>query len=161
MSKMDVVAKYSTGHAGNRILNTMLSMLCLFILSSANAFAGNGYFLPDYFRILIKGKVGTINLGIAKNGELLLKWNSTEFPLYDIRAFRRGIDLAMDNTQQLQDRGLNKTKSIKSATTQSLLLYSSAWGPEKKESTYLTLRFDPNSTSPQYPIKIIVTNHRV
>jgi hypothetical protein len=138
-----------------KILPTFICILAF----ALNAYAGTGYILPDYHRLLMNGQAVTINLGIYPDGILFLKLNESEYPIYDLEAFKRGTEQAMENTQALQQGGESSRNFFQSRVNEpALQLYISARAQEKEIRRYFLLVFDHHSSVNHYPIKIIFHN---
>jgi hypothetical protein len=134
----------------------ILSVVLCTLVFALNAYAGNGYIFPDYHRVFIKGQAVTLNLGIYPDGNLFLKLNESEYPIYDLEAFKRGTELAMEKTQAVQQGGEGSRNFSKSgADESSLQLYTSTTMQEKEKTRYFVLTFDHRRNVNQYPIKII------
>ncbi len=135
--------------------NKILSMVFCIIIFAANAYGREGYILPDYHRLLRNGQAINMNLGIYEDGTLFLKFNASEYPLYDLDAFKRGTDQAMEYTQALQHGGENSRNFFKSKSVEStLLLYNSSSTQDNEKINYFTMVFNHHGTAGQYPIKI-------
>jgi hypothetical protein len=135
--------------------NKILSMVFCIIIFAANAYGREGYILPDYHRLLRNGQAINMNLGIYEDGNLFLKFNASEYPLYDLDAFKRGTDQAMEYTQALQHGGENSRNFFKSKSVEStLLLYNSSSTQDNEKINYFTMVFNHHGTAGQYPIKI-------
>ena len=137
----------------------ILSVVLCILAFALNVHAGNGYIFPDYHRVFLKGQAVTLNLGIYPDGNLFLKLNESEYPIYDLEAFKRGTEQAMENTQALQQGGGDSRNFFKSRADETALqLYTSAIMQEKEGKKYFVLSFDHHSSVNQYPIKIIFHN---
>jgi hypothetical protein len=140
----------------NTIMTKIFSAVLCILAFALHAIAGNGYIFPDYHRILMKGQAVTLNLGIYPDGNLFLKLNESEFPIYDLVAFKRGTEQAMENTQILQQGGEGSRNFFKSRADETTLpLYTSAPMQDKEKKRYFVLFFDHHSSVNRYPIKII------
>ena len=141
--------------AKKRTLNRILSAAILIIISAINAQGRDGYILPDYYRLLTNGKVVMMHLGIYADGALFLQFNTSEYPLHDLDAFKRGTEQAMEDTQEFQHGGENAGNFFKSrAAEMTLPLYNSVAEQEKGAARHFVLVFDHHSTMDRYPIKI-------
>jgi hypothetical protein len=140
----------------NTLMMKILTALLCVLTFGLNAHAGKGYIFPDYHRVLIKGRAVTINLGIYADGTLFLKPNESEYPIYDLAAFKRGTEQAMENTQALQQGEESSRNFFKSRAAESTLqLYTSATVQDAKKGRHFILVFDHHSNVNRYPIKII------
>jgi hypothetical protein len=136
------------------MMKILAAVLCILAFAS-DAHAGNGYIFSDYHRVLMKGQVVTIHLGIYTDGDLFLKLNESEYPIYDLAAFKRGTEQAMENTQALQQGEESSRNFFKSRATDALIqLYTSAPTEELKKGRYFVLVFDHHGNVNRYPIKI-------
>jgi hypothetical protein len=137
-------------------ISKILSVVFFVVLFAANAYGTDGNIFPDYHRLLMNGKVITMNLGMYRDGTLFLKFAELEYPLHNPDAFRQGTEQAMEYTQVLQKGGENSRNFFKSRAGEAhLLLYTSASPEGNEKLNHFALVFDHHNTAGQYPIKII------
>ena len=132
-----------------------MSLSFLFLILAANAYGGEEYIFPDYFRLMTFGRAITLNLGISRDGILFLKINESEYPIVDPDAFKRGTEQAMEYTQTLQHEGARAADFFASGSDKSTLpLYASNPTQERNKTRFFRLEFDHRNTAGRFPIKI-------
>ena len=143
----------------NKAIKTILFLLILLSPFSVQAYAGNTFFLPDYFRGVVNRKAVKLNLGIAADGMLFLKCENTDYPLYDIERFRKGMDMALEDEQKYEHGEFNAKDSGQSERKRPcLLLYDSAAGMNHLEKKHVALTFSQQRLVNHFPIKMIFSD---